>query len=397
MVLPLLGLLGFGVSALAKPYYDKWAGNMAADNLGDRASTALDGAAGGGLNDQAQALIRSGLLSADDYLAHGFPGADPYALEAYKAGIGQQQDAFKARQEIVGNFQPQLDALNRQYEGLGNIIGIADQVGAMSPVERNRWLGTVEGRSARAQLQELETMGFYDWKRQIYGDAEPPPAVLEDLQKRYQEFTGGGISNLIDAGRWDTVREIYGRRQQEVQRRARALEQDYYRGLDAYDQNNLQLPGAMMGGNVDPTGRVSMSSRSPTSLINQESGGNWGATNEDGMIGRAQFSPARLDDVRQGLGVNFSREDFLRSPRLQQAAEAWHWNDIDDFIADEGLDEYEGGSLGGVPITLQGLRNVAHLGGKAGLRRFLASAGRYNPADRNGTRLSDYLALGARG
>lgn len=35
---------------------------------------------------------------------------------------------------------------------------------------------------------------------------------------------------------------------------------------------------------------------------------------------------------------------------------------------------------------------VAHLGGKDGLRQFLTSGGRYNPADTNGTRLSDYFA-----
>ena len=46
-------------------------------------------------------------------------------------------------------------------------------------------------------------------------------------------------------------------------------------------------------------------------------------------------------------------------------------------------------------MTLQGMLNVAHLGGKKALLRFLTSGGRYNPADSNGVRLSDYLALGA--
>ncbi|HJP08339.1 MAG TPA: hypothetical protein QF882_12895, partial [Arenicellales bacterium] len=43
------------------------------------------------------------------------------------------------------------------------------------------------------------------------------------------------------------------------------------------------------------------------------------------------------------------------------------------------------------PITLNGLLAVAHLGGRTGLKKFLQTNGTYNPADSNGTRLSDYL------
>jgi len=38
------------------------------------------------------------------------------------------------------------------------------------------------------------------------------------------------------------------------------------------------------------------------------------------------------------------------------------------------------------------MQAIAHLGGKGGLKRFIETGGKYNPADANGTRLSDYGA-----
>jgi hypothetical protein len=57
----------------------------------------------------------------------------------------------------------------------------------------------------------------------------------------------------------------------------------------------------------------------------------------------------------------------------------------------------EGKVINGVPVTREGMVNVAHLGGKGGLQKFITSGGQYNPADANGTRLSDYFAMGSGG
>ena len=89
------------------------------------------------------------------------------------------------------------------------------------------------------------------------------------------------------------------------------------------------------------------------------------------------------------------KESFRLNPQAQQAVEKWHFSDINNFIDNKGLGAFEGKTIGGVPITREGLVNVAHLGGKGGLEKFITSGGRYNPADANGTRLSDYLAMGA--
>ena len=132
-------------------------------------------------------------------------------------------------------------------------------------------------------------------------------------------------------------------------------------------------------------------------LFNKESGNNYGARNKQGYVGRGQFGDARLEDARRAgvLPEGMDKEAFRRDPNTQQAVEKWHFSDINDFIDKRGLGAVEGKTVGGVPVTREGLVNVAHLGGKGGMEKFITSGGAYNPTDANGTRLSDYLAMGA--
>lgn len=139
----------------------------------------------------------------------------------------------------------------------------------------------------------------------------------------------------------------------------------------------------------------------PASLIQNESGGNWqaqnnavGAGGQRGHFGRLQFGQARLQEAAAAGAIpqGTTPQQFMASPELQQRAEAWHWNDIDNHIRQTGLDRAIGQTINGVPVTVEGMRAVAHLGGKGGLSKFITSGGRYNPADENGTRLSDYFA-----
>ena len=125
-------------------------------------------------------------------------------------------------------------------------------------------------------------------------------------------------------------------------------------------------------------------------LSNTESGGNYSAVNDEGYGGRYQFGEARLTDYNRATGQNVTMEQFLASPQIQEAAQAWNVGDTDNFIATNGLDQYIGQNIGGVPMTQYGLRAMAHLGGNTGMQKFLESGGQYNPADSNGTRLSDY-------
>jgi len=110
-----------------------------------------------------------------------------------------------------------------------------------------------------------------------------------------------------------------------------------------------------------------------------------------GHFGRLQFSRGRLKEASEALGVvDITPELFMANPRLQQSVERWHFQDIDNFIRDNGLDRYIGRTIKGVPLDIHSLRAIAHLGGKKGLKRFLESGGKYNPQDDNKTSLLDY-------
>lgn len=181
--------------------------------------------------------------------------------------------------------------------------------------------------------------------------------------------------------------------QEEVLNATMGLDPEYARRLGAEDDApGPGLRGAPRGGNSDPD------------LVMRESGGRLDAQNDAvghggqrGHFGRVQFGHARLQDAKDAgvLPPGTTPEQFMASAELQDKAEAWHFADIDAFVKQEGLDRYIGAEIGGTVVTAQGLRNVANLGGKNGMRDFVTSGGAYNPADENGTRLLDYLKMGA--
>ena len=99
-------------------------------------------------------------------------------------------------------------------------------------------------------------------------------------------------------------------------------------------------------------------------------------------VGVLQFGDARLQDYKKATGSSFTQDEFKANSALQDRVAAWHIADIDKTIDGLGLntDGY----------NRDGLRAVAHLGGKSGMRRFVQSAGKYNPSDELGTSLQDY-------
>ena len=99
-------------------------------------------------------------------------------------------------------------------------------------------------------------------------------------------------------------------------------------------------------------------------------------------VGALQFGDARLQDYQAATDTSFTQDEFKANSALQDRVAAWHIADIDKTIDGLGLntDGY----------NRDGLRAVAHLGGKSGMRRFVQSAGKYNPSDELGTSLQDY-------
>lgn len=141
----------------------------------------------------------------------------------------------------------------------------------------------------------------------------------------------------------------------------------------------------------------------PRSLIGTESGGNWSAYNNEtgsgGMRGHAgilQFGQARFGEAKASGAIpsDMTFEAFgsgtPESRAAQIAAANWHFADIDSRIKANGYDKYVGQNIGGVPITWDGMRSMAHLGGFGGMSSFLKSGGGYNPSDAYGTSLAAY-------
>lgn len=136
------------------------------------------------------------------------------------------------------------------------------------------------------------------------------------------------------------------------------------------------------------------------SLIQSESGGNWRAQNNavgagglPGHFGRLQFGQARLQDAMRAGAIppGTTPEQFKNDPNLQMAAERWHFGDIDRAIQNGPAASMIGKTINGIPVTQEGLRAVAHLGGVGGMNKFVQTNGAYNPADANGTTLAAYL------
>ena len=128
-------------------------------------------------------------------------------------------------------------------------------------------------------------------------------------------------------------------------------------------------------------------------LVQSESGGNLGALNSEGYGGRLQFGTARLADAALAGVVPFGTtgaQFSLMTAQQQLAVENWHFSDIDRQAERLGINRYIGQTIAGVPINQSSIRAMAHLGGIGGVQRFVTSGGRYDPADSNGTKLSDY-------
>jgi hypothetical protein len=177
-------------------------------------------------------------------------------------------------------------------------------------------------------------------------------------------------------------------------------------GDDGLLRLNYDRATRAYGGGLDPRQGYADGGSPDPALVRSESGGRWDAQNDEvgagglrGHFGRVQFGQARLQDAMRAGAIpeGTTPQQFMDSPDLQKAAERWHFGDISNRIASQGLDRAIGTNIAGIPVTQQGLINVAHLGGSEGLRKFVESGGRYNPADANGTRLSDYLKMGASG
>lgn len=157
-------------------------------------------------------------------------------------------------------------------------------------------------------------------------------------------------------------------------------------------------------------------------LSERESGGHAAAINRFGYAGLFQFGAPRLTDLHvytpapnesltrwpssgghkwqgsfhiPGHPDVITIQDFLKSVPAQEAVFKIHLETMQHQIYRVGLSQYLGSTIEQVPITMGGIEMMIHLGGVGGARRVLASEGRHNPHDANGTSLIDYARWGA--
>jgi len=158
-------------------------------------------------------------------------------------------------------------------------------------------------------------------------------------------------------------------------------------------------------------------------LMQRESSGDPRKMNQLGYAGLYQFGAPRLVDLgvyAPGGAENIATwskggtnkwtgtfnipghpevktiEDFRNNAAAQQAVYAIHTQKMDQEIEQQGLAQYIGKPIGGVVMTREAIKAMMHLGGAGGAKKYLASGGEVDPADANGTKLSDYAKLGAR-
>ena len=149
--------------------------------------------------------------------------------------------------------------------------------------------------------------------------------------------------------------------------------------------NQGTLYGHEMSGGAMPSGGPMSISGINESLARTESGGSYSVVNSEGYAGKYEWGQARLDDYNRANGTSFTLAQFRDDPALQERAQAWH---VQDIVSQTG--DLVGRAVNGVTMTPAAIVAMAHLGGIGGARKYVETNGAYNPADSNGTHLSDY-------
>ena len=264
----------------------------------------------------------------------------------------------------TGLMQPQAEQTTQPSEILnafrnalaprGGAQTLEDRLQALTQAQRDMLLSTAKMVKLAMEFKVAAgdySMGYADLVAQMYGRM--------DIAKRQL------IIELLD----ETAPLEF------VPQRKRSSQADT--AISLYDRPEMQIasdePQQL---NSDFLERLSQSESSGDS--------NAEITIADGRryVGSLQFGDARLQDYKKATGSSFTQDEFKANSALQDKVAAWHIADIDKTIDGLGIntDGYD----------RDGLRAVAHLGGKGGMKKFVRSNGEYNPSDELGTSLQDY-------
>lgn len=134
-------------------------------------------------------------------------------------------------------------------------------------------------------------------------------------------------------------------------------------------------------------------------LAQMESGNNYKKTNLIGALGKYQFMPATLNNLKSVYNLPnwYNANYFLIHPELQEIYIDALINDSINFIEANNFNKYFGLTISGskrfktitAPLNIYGMLAAIHLSGSGNLKRFFDSG--YDPND-GLTSLKDYLA-----
>ncbi len=116
----------------------------------------------------------------------------------------------------------------------------------------------------------------------------------------------------------------------------------------------------------------------------KESGNRYDVVNRFGYMGKYQFGKRTL----RGLGFKVSKEEFLHSPEIQEAAMRKLLQTNKKYLQ-KYIDEFEGKVVNGILVTESGLLAAAHLGGAGSVNKWFRT-GKVKK-DGNGVKITTYM------
>lgn len=295
------------------------------------------------------------------------------------------------------------DAVNtaRSLAATGNMGEAIKLLGTVKGLRTDQFstvLGDIDQLGTRDLARDVTSQGLtearYGFGRNVANDQSTDAAmsILKDIQR----VAGTGTDARI------ALEGMADRLPPQVFAKAQQL-------LANAGYGNVYAPigsgggGASVGGissNTAPLPSAGSQWAASVGLLKNESGGNYGAQNDAvgsggkrGHFGALQFGQDRLADAKRAgvIPQNMTPEQFRTSGKeVQDRVADWHFADIDAQAQRMGLDRFYGQNIGGVTINRDSIRGMAHLGGIGGVQRFIETGGKSNPADANGTKLSDY-------
>jgi hypothetical protein len=274
--------------------------------------------------------------------------------------------------EIMQSF---LDALSPRT---GPPLTVQQQLEALTETERRVIMNMAQGVQMSARLKQMtgnQQYSYLDMMNEMYGNQNAArKQLVADLLDKIAplDYAPTGLPKQPSAS--ERTAKLY----EEWDQATKPISQPDVQSAP----RSIPLTNTITNKPSEKTSNSGFMSR----LAESESSGDSNAeiTIKDGrrFVGSLQFGAARLADFKKHSGKRFTQDEFKADTALQDEVADWHVADIDKAIDALG-DKAQG-------YDRDGLRSVAHLGGKGGMAKFVKSKGQYNPSDELGTSLQSY-------